>query len=135
MTFSTSTGQLTGTPTAANVGTYADIIISVSNGTLAASLPAFSISVNQPTTGAATVTWSIPTQNTNGTPLVNLAGYKIYYGTSANSLSQSVQVANPGATSYAFTNLAAGTWYFGIVDYTTNGVESGFSNIASTTIP
>jgi Putative Ig domain len=135
MTFSTSTGQLTGTPAAANVGTYADIIISVSNGTLAASLPAFSISVNQATTGAATVTWSIPTQNTNGTPLVNLAGYNIYYGTSANSLSQSVQVANPGATSYAFTNLAAGTWYFGIVDYTTSGVESGFSNIASTTIP
>jgi hypothetical protein len=134
-TFSTNTGQLTGTPTAANVGTYANIIIGVSNGTLTAFLPAFSITVNQASTGTATVNWSIPTQNTNGTPLVNLAGYNIYYGTSANSLSQSVQVANPGATSYVLTNLAAGTWYIGVVDYTTSSVESSFSNIASTTIP
>ena len=107
----------------------------MSNGTLTAFLPAFSITVNQASTGTATVNWSIPTQNTNGTPLVNLAGYNIYYGTSANSLSQSVQVANPGATSYVLTNLAAGTWYIGVVDYTTSSVESSFSNIASTTIP
>jgi hypothetical protein len=108
----------------------------VSNGTLTASLPAFSITVNQQASaGTATVNWSIPTQNTNGTPLVNLAGYYIYYGTSANNLNQTVQVANPGTTSYVLTNLAPGTWYFGIVDYTTSGVDSGFSNIASVTIP
>jgi len=134
--FNTGTGQLSGTPTAANVGTYADIIISVSNGTLTASLPAFSITVNQQASaGTATVNWSIPTQNTNGTPLVNLAGYYIYYGTSANNLNQTVQVTNPGTTSYVLTNLAPGTWYFGIVDYTTSGVDSGYSNIASATIP
>ena len=133
--FNTGTGQLSGTPAAANVGTYADIIISVSNGTLTASLPAFSITVNQQASvGTATVNWSIPTQNTNGTPLVNLAGYYLYYGTSANSLSQSIQVGNPGTTSYILTNLAPGTWYFGIVDYTTSGVDSSFSNIASTTV-
>jgi hypothetical protein len=45
--FSTSTGQLTGTPTAANVGSYANITISVSDGTLTASLPAFTVTVSQ----------------------------------------------------------------------------------------
>src|SRR5205814_8237654 len=45
-TFSTTTGQLQGTPTAA--GTSANIAISVSDGQATASLPAFSIVVTQP---------------------------------------------------------------------------------------
>ena len=65
---------------------------------------------------------------------MNLAGYRIYYGTSANNLSQSAQVTNPGATSYALTNLAAGTWYFEVADYTTSGVESSLSKIVSATV-
>ncbi len=44
-TFSQSTGELAGTPTNANVGSYAGIVISVSDGVLTASLPAFSITV------------------------------------------------------------------------------------------
>jgi hypothetical protein len=98
-------------------------------------LAAFGITVSQPSTNTVTVNWSIPTQNTNGTPLVNLAGYSIYYGTSPNNLNQSAQVTNPGVTSYVLTNLAPGTWYFEVADYTTSGVESSMSNIASTTVP
>jgi hypothetical protein len=133
--FSSASGQLSGTPGAGDVGSYANIIISVTDGTSSASLAAFSISVTQPAIGSATLTWSIPTQNTNGTPLTNLAGFNIYYGTSASNLNQSVQIANPALTSYALTNLASGTWYFSINDYTTAGTESAVSNIASTTIP
>ncbi|MCV2886374.1 FG-GAP-like repeat-containing protein [Aestuariibacter sp. AA17] len=43
--FNTSTGQLSGTPTSANIGSYSNIGISVSDGTQTVSLPAFSISV------------------------------------------------------------------------------------------
>src|SRR5437879_11603895 len=43
--FSTSTGQLSGTPAAANVGTYSNLVISVSDGTSSAALPAFAIAV------------------------------------------------------------------------------------------
>jgi len=133
--FNTATGQLSGTPAASNVGSYPNILISVSDGTLTAALPAFTITVNELSSNTVTVTWSIPTQNTNGTPLVNLAGYSIYYGTGPNNLSQSAQITNPGATSYVLTNLAAGTWYFEVADYTTSGVESAFSKIVSTTVP
>ena len=132
--FDTNTGQLSGTPSAANVGTYAGIVISVSDGTRSASLPAFSIAVQEISNGTVTVNWSTPTQNTNGTPLLNLAGFRIYYGTSANTLSQSAQIANPGVTSYVLTNLAPGTWYIGLADYTASGVESSLSNIASTSV-
>ncbi len=44
-TFSTATGRLSGTPTSANVGTYSNIVIRVSDGRASASLPAFSIVV------------------------------------------------------------------------------------------
>ena len=44
-TFSTTTGALTGTPTNADVGSTSDVVITVSDGTLTAALPAFSIAV------------------------------------------------------------------------------------------
>ncbi|WP_240036198.1 Ig-like domain-containing protein [Pseudoalteromonas sp. A757] len=43
--FDTSSGNLAGTPTREDVGTYSNIIISVSDGVLQASLPAFEINV------------------------------------------------------------------------------------------
>jgi hypothetical protein len=51
-TFSNYTGKLTGTPTAAQAGTYASIVISVSDRRSTTSLPAFSIAVS--TTAAVT---------------------------------------------------------------------------------
>ena len=66
--------------------------------------------------------------------LGNLAGYRIYYGTNANALSSTIQVTNPGLTNYVIGNLGAGTHYFGIAAYTTDGVESAMSVIGSKTI-
>jgi Putative Ig domain len=133
--FNTQSGNLSGTPGSADAGTYSNIIISVSDGTSSASLPAFSIIVTQVANGSATVSWNAPTQNTDGSALTNLAGFNIYYGTSATTLNQSVQLANPGLTIYALGNLAPGTWYFAVNAYTTVGAESAISNIASKTIP
>lgn len=49
--FSILTGMLSGTPAAANVGSYSGIVISVTDGIAVVSLPAFSITVS-PVTGA-----------------------------------------------------------------------------------
>ncbi|HWW79179.1 MAG TPA: putative Ig domain-containing protein [Steroidobacteraceae bacterium] len=130
-TFNTSTGQVSGTPSATYVGTYSNIVISVSDGTASASLTAFSIAVNQISNGSATVNWTPPTSNSDGSSLTNLAGYRIHYGTASNSLTQSVQVANVGLTSYTLTNLTGGTWYFGVSAYTSSGQESALSNVVS----
>jgi Putative Ig domain len=134
-TFDTHSGTLSGTPGAGDAGSYANIVIGVSDGSASASLASFSITVTQAASGSATLNWSAPTQNTNGTPLTNLAGFHIYYGTSAGNLNQTVQVANPGLTTYVLSNLAAGTWYFSINAYSTTGAESVISNIASDAIP
>ncbi|WP_338018308.1 Ig-like domain-containing protein [Vibrio navarrensis] len=45
-TFDTATGALSGTPSNSDVGTHAGIVISVSDGSVLASLPAFAITVN-----------------------------------------------------------------------------------------
>jgi hypothetical protein len=130
-TFNTSTGQVSGTPSATYAGSYSNIVISVSDGTASASLTAFSIAVNQISNGSATVNWTPPTSNSDGSTLTNLAGYRIHYGTASNSLTQSVQVANVGLTSYTLTNLTGGAWYFGVSAFTTSGQESALSNVAS----
>jgi hypothetical protein len=133
-TFSTSTGQLSGTPTSAQVGTYSSIAIKVSDGTATASLPAFSIAVVDVSNGSASLSWSAPTQNTDGTTLTNLAGYRINYGTSASNLTQSVQITNAGVTSYVVDNLSPGTYYFAVRAFTSGGAESAISNVASKSI-
>jgi hypothetical protein len=84
--------------------------------------------------GVATLDWQPPTENNDGTLLTNLAGYTVYYGTSANDLSQSVKVANPGLASYTVTGLTSGTWYFAVTSYSADGVESARTSAVSTTI-
>lgn len=133
--FSTSTGQLSGTPASANAGTYSGIAISVTDGKATVSLAPFSIAVNQVATGAATLMWVAPTQNKDGSALTNLAGYRIYYGTTQASLARTVQVANPGLTAFVVDNLSSGPWFFTVHAYTTSGLESDDSNVASKTIP
>jgi hypothetical protein len=80
------------------------------------------------------LTWSAPTENADGTPVTNLAGYRVYYGTSPGDLSQSIEVSGAATTTYMVENLAAGTYYFAIAAYNTSGVESEQSNVGSKTI-
>ena len=129
--FSTTTGQLSGTPTAA--ATFSGITIAVSDGKTSAKLAPFAIVVSaKPSggTGSASLSWTPPTRNVDGTTLTNLAGYRINYGTSASSLSNQITVSNAGVSSYVVDNLAVGTWYFSIKAYTSSGSESS----ASTTV-
>ncbi len=124
--FDVNTGRLSGTPGTGTAGTYSNIVISVSDGQLSATLPAFAITVKAatPVTGSADLTWTAPTRNEDGTALTNLAGYRIRYGTSPASLNQTVTVSSPSTTSTTIGGLAAGTWYFSVSSYTNTGVES-----------
>ena len=131
--FSIASGLLSGTPTTAQTGTYGNIVISVSDGQASSALPAFGITVTAPvaTTGSATVSLTPPTQNTDGSPLTNLAGMRVYYGTSPSSLNQKIQLAGTAPMSYTISNLASGTWYFGATAYTTSGAEGAMSALAN----
>jgi hypothetical protein len=132
--FNSATGELSGTPTAADVGTSANIIISVSDGKTSASLPAFPIAVTENATGSVTLNWMAPSENTDGTPLTDLAGYYLYYGRSANAMTETVRISNSGVLTYVLSNLSPGTWYFAVTAYTTADVQSGQSAVASETL-
>jgi hypothetical protein len=132
-TFSVSTGQLSGTPGSADVGTDANIVISASDGIASAALGAFTINVAS-APGQATVKWVAPTKNTDGSAITNLAGFVISYGTSASALSQTVNVSNPATTSYTVQNLGQGTWYFAVSSAATDGTQSALSSVVSKTI-
>jgi len=134
--FNTATGALTGTPSAANVGTTTGIVISVSDGKVSTptALPAFSIAVVATATGSATLTWNPPTTNTDGSTLTDLTGYKIYWGTTQGSYPNSVTVNSPGISSYVVTNLVASTYFFVVTSLSASGGESAYSTPASKTI-
>lgn len=85
----------------------------------------------RPCPGIATLNWTPPTSNTDGSALTNLAGYWIHYGASATEMTRTIQVANPGASRYALSNLAPGTYYFAVRAYTSGGTESLNSNFVS----
>ena len=133
-TFSAATGRLTGTPAAADVGTYSGIKITVSDGKASASSATFAINVTAVGSGSATVSWTPPTANTDGSVLSNLGSYLIVYGQSANDLGGSVQVDNPGMSRFVVENLTSGTWYFAVMAVNTSGNSSALSNVASKTI-
>ena len=84
---------------------------------------------------SATVTWSMPSLNTDGTPLTDVSGYLIYYGTSPANLAQSVLVTGAGVTSGVVSGLVPGTYYFAVTTINSAGTASTLSNAASATVP
>ena len=87
-----------------------------------------------PTSGTATLSWLAPTTDTDGAPLTDLAGYRIYYGTSAGALSDTIPLTSVGLQTYVIPNLSPGTWYFAVKAVASTGVESALSVIVSKTI-
>jgi len=135
MCFDFTTGELSGTPTPGDAGIYTDVRITVSDGKASASLPAFSIAVDALELGAATLSWAAPTTNIDGSPLIDLAGYRVQWGATSGSYTNSETIMNPGITTYMVENLGRGTHFFVLTAINASLVESSFSNEASKTIP
>ena len=131
-TFSPTTGRLSGTPTAA--GTHTNILIGVSDGKASASLPAFTINVEQLATRSVTLSWQAPTQNEDGTPLTNLTGYVVHYGQSSGQYSETVSLPSAALTSVSIEDLTPATWYFAVKAVNAAGAQSSFSNEAWKTL-
>jgi hypothetical protein len=125
--FNSATGQLSGTPAATNVGTYAGIVISTSDGSSSASLPSFAITVN-----AATVN---PTVSLNGSP-----------GTVSNGSASMLSWSSTNASSctasggWSGSKGTSGSWSTGALSATTsyaltcNGSSGTTAATQSTTV-
>ncbi len=76
-----------------------------------------------------TLSWDPPTTNADGTPLADLAGFRIYYGLASRNYSWVIDVGN--VTTYKIENLSPNTYYFAVTAYDTSGNESDYSNEVS----
>ncbi|MGI9304103.1 MAG: hypothetical protein ACR2RB_15585 [Gammaproteobacteria bacterium] len=84
--------------------------------------------------GTAALSWTPPTTNIDGSALLDLAGYRIYYGTESQSYTEVKVVENIGVADTIIDGLQAGTYYFAATAIDTSGNESAFSNEVFKTI-
>jgi putative Ig domain-containing protein len=130
--FDAGTGKLSGTPTEKQTGTYKDIEIAATDGKDVTALKPFTIAVNAPAANSdgptVALDWHPPTENTDGTALTNLKGYKLHYGTKTKTYTESIVIDNPGVLSYVVDDLPKGTYYFALTAFNSSGAESDFSN-------
>jgi hypothetical protein len=126
--FEPSTGAIMGVPLEEDVGRYEGIVITVSDGVDMAALE-FSIEVVPSAAGTALIRWTPPSDTIDGSPFPGISGYRLEYGQSPNALLQVIDIDNIGVTSYVVDNLTPGAWYFHVIVYDQDGLESEASTL------
>jgi hypothetical protein len=129
-TFDAATGRLSGTPSPSDVGDVLGIRIGVSDGQHTVWLPPFDLSVRPVSNGTVLLTWQAPSENTDETPLADLAGFHLYWGTDPDEPSHSVTVGT-NTSSYQFSGLSPGLYYFSTTAVNTQGMESALSDVVA----
>lgn len=81
--------------------------------------------------GFVSLAWDAPVSS-DGTPVANVAGYTVYYGTSSGSYDNKVN--NAKLTSCTIRGLTPGTYYIAVRCYDSAGTESSFSNEVTKTV-
>ena len=132
-----TSGRISGTPGPADAGVYESISITVADATHKVATAPFSITVNPALelgSGVASLQWEMPPSKVSGEPLDDLAGYRILYGRSSSNLDHSVMIPDPAITSYQFSNLTSGVWYFAVVAFNSQGLEGPPTTLATKSI-
>ncbi len=81
----------------------------------------------------AVISWTAPTTNTDGSPLTNLASYKIYNSKDGVLFGVTVSVPAPAST-YSWANLQSGVNYWKMTAVNSNGTESAFTPTVQKTL-
>lgn len=132
--FNKYNGRLLGTPRAGEERSYGDIQIAVTDGRSTVAMQRFTVEVQAVSNGSASLSWLPPTQNTDGSPLTDLAGYWIYLGNSPGALARTHYLNQPGLTRFVVENLSPKVWHFAMTAVDLTGIESGLSATVSKTI-
>jgi VCBS repeat-containing protein len=131
--FDSMTGTLSGVPSETDIGVYQGILIGVNDGQFTVWMNAFEINVVSATSTVVTLSWLPPTTNTDGSPLLDLSGFKIYYWDEYvypnTDYSPVVELTNPGLSAHLFELPWPGFWKLAITAYNAEGLESDLSNI------
>jgi hypothetical protein len=84
----------------------------------------------EPTASDVNLSWTAPSAREDESPisLSEIAGYKIYYGTTQGDYRSNIDINDGSAEGHTFIDFPAGTYYFVITTYDTEGRESQFSS-------
>jgi len=131
-----TSGRISGTPGPTDAGVYESISITAADETHKVVTAPFSITVNPAElgNGVASLRWEVPPSKVGGEPLDDLAGYRILYGRSSSDLDHSVLITDPTITSYQFSTLTSGVWYFAVVAVNSSGLEGPPTTLATKSI-
>jgi hypothetical protein len=127
-TFDPATGELRGRPAYYDVGATTDIVIRAKDRDGSSRLPPFSIYVAESFPGVMMLNWQAPTQNEDGSPLIDVAGYRIHLGLESGAYGRVVSVPSPHTLNLTITDLPPNTYYVVATAYDTQGLESSYSN-------
>ena len=127
--FDSMTGELSGQPLVGDDGMYDQIVVSVTDGSDTSSLTPFSITVTQVALGSMELAWTAPAANNDGSALMDLAGFRIYYGVVEGSYTSRVDIDGVGMASIIVDNLLPDTYYVVATAVNETGVESAYSNV------
>ncbi len=75
-----------------------------------------------------TLDWIPPTVNVDGTPLLDLAGYNVYFGPETGVYLDFRHLGNPGLVTYVLDLPSSGSWFIVITALDSAGNESDLSN-------
>jgi Fibronectin type III domain len=123
-----------GTSSSSSSGSTSSSGSSSSSGTATGSSGSTSGTLPTAPASSVAINWTPPTENVDGTPLTNLAGYDIHYGTASGKYTQTISVSNAGIATYVVQDLTPGTYYFAIAAVNADGTESPLSSEVSATV-
>lgn len=79
--------------------------------------------------GTAQLSWDAPDSNSDGTPLTDFVRYRVYIGqTTPVSRDSGSWITVEDITSYTFSELTPGVYYFAVSAVNIQGAESDLSN-------
>jgi len=90
--------------------------------------PVLTTSAVPPVGLSATLDWIPPTENENGTPVPDLAGYIVYFGSLSGIYTDFRALDNPGLVTYVLDLPSSGEWFIAVTALNSAGNESDFSN-------
>ena len=130
--------QLVSTQTGIDLMVYASVIAGESYYVQLISATNFSsesyiLEIENYISGQAVLGWIAPTKNTDSSDLVDLIGYKFYYGLSGGSLDQIIEVLDPSLLTYTIKHFRFDglTYDFAITAKNSLHIESNLSSIVS----
>jgi hypothetical protein len=88
-------------------------------------------STTLPGSESVALSWVAPSSRSDGSVLAlsELAGYRVYMGTSSTNLSPLYDVEDGSVTEFTVVNLTSGSYYFAISALDMDGLESTLSQV------